>query len=275
MDERLPLEWKEMAVIDAVTAAMEALFESVDDDPAHSIGHVKEVTQLVVEAARHQSPWRRLALVLSALLHEADDDKIFKKTGGSENTIQVLREALPACDRKQEMVDLVIEVISLVSARANKNAQTAEDERWKLIVRDADRLEAVGEVGIARCYAYNSKAGMPLFTESTARPNSEEELWATVATPERFAAYDKSVSMVDHYFDKLLHVCVCSSGNAYLEERMQDKRKTMVDFVMNFARQGSLDIDYLDALRAKHCPQRKKRRVEPAPAPETPVACAG
>jgi len=262
-------------VTEAVTAAMEALFESVDDDPAHSIGHVKEVTQSVVEAARDQPAWRRLALVLAALLHEADDDKIFKKAGGSDNTVQVLRETLPTCDRKQEMIDLVVEIISLVSARANKNKQTAEDERWKLIVRDADRLEAVGEVGIARCYAYNSKVGMPLFLESTARPKSEEDLWAAVATPERFAAYDKSLSMVDHYYDKLLHVCVCSSGNAYLEERMKDKRQTMVDFVMHFAKEGSVDVDYLDALRAKHCPQRKKRRVEPAAAQETPVASAG
>ena len=46
---------------------------------------------------------------------------------------------------------------------------------------------------------------------TTPRAKTEEELWA-IATPERFAAYvGASDSMVDHFYDKLLHLNQCGS----------------------------------------------------------------
>lgn len=151
-----------------------------------------------------------------------------------------------------------MEIIDLVSARKNKDGAVPEGKEWQLIVRDADRIEAVGEVGIARCFAYNQKVGAPLFLDTTPRLRTEEEIWK-VATPQRFAAYDgNSDSMVDHYFDKLLHLQRCGSGNSYLESQLRARLQVMLDFVLDFGRTGEVDVQALEAMKAKHCGSKPK-----------------
>jgi len=58
-------------------------------------------------------------------------------------------------------------------------------------------------------YQYNRHAGAPLSVDTTPRPATQEEVWRH-ATEERFEEYQASgggsLSMIDHYYDKLLHV---------------------------------------------------------------------
>merc|ERR1712187_754712 len=113
----------------------------------------------------------------SAILHEVDDTKLFK-TDGSTNVRRILNQVLPCCSAKSDFIEEVVGIIDLVSARKNKDSGVPEGHEWKLIVRDADRIEAVGEIGIARCYAYNRKVGTPLFLDSTPRATDVKELWS-------------------------------------------------------------------------------------------------
>ena len=78
-------------------------------------------------------------------------------------------------------------------------------------------------IGAVRCYQYNEEKGGKLCTETTPRPKTVEEVWSLV-TPNRFDDYMKnktSASMMDHYFDKLLHIAVYDPEvvqNTFLEE---------------------------------------------------------
>jgi len=221
-------------------------------DPAHSVDHVIKVTESVQQAAASVElpPEKEAAVVLAALLHEADDVKLFG-TVDDANAKAILREVAAGDD---ELQAAVLEVVGLVSARKNKNAPVPAGDEWKLLVRDADRLEAIGEVGIARCYAYNKKVDRPLFCAATPRCVTVDEVWR-VATPERFAAYDGgSLSMMDHYYDKLLHLDSCGSGSAYLQRKLEEKRQVLLDFVLAFGRSGLIDVEQLEVLAAKHCP---------------------
>lgn len=77
-------------------------------------------------------------------------------------------------------------------------------------MRFADRLEAIGVIGAIRCYQYSMESDRNLAAPDTPLPKTEKEVWAQV-TPERFENYMKSKSsnsMMDHYYDKLLHVAV-------------------------------------------------------------------
>eukprot|EP00967_Tisochrysis_lutea_P124630 scaffold208515_cov30-Tisochrysis_lutea.AAC.2 len=103
------------------------------------------------------------------------------------------------------------QMIQLVSCSRNGNsappeAIAAPELLWP---RWADRLEATGEVGVVRCYQYNRSINAPLSVDSTPRPSTEADVWA-LATEERFQEYQarggSSVSMMDHYYDKLLQV---------------------------------------------------------------------
>ena len=89
---------------------------------------------------------------LAALLHDADDRKLFQ-TENNANARWFLEENhIPA-----EGIDLVCELINSVSFRRNrgKTPRTLEGK----IVQDADRLDALGAIGIARTFAYGGEHG--------------------------------------------------------------------------------------------------------------------
>lgn len=234
---------------------VDSLFTSAGiNDPAHNMEHVRAVTEHVKSAAKGEkfNEVREATLVLAALLHEVDDDKLLP-TENYANARAILTAVLPGSWRATAAcAEQVVEIIDLVSAKRNKHRGVSVGSEWKLIVRDADRIEAIGEVGIARCFAYNRKVGTPLFLDTTPRATTEEELWR-IATPERFAAYHTSVSMIDHYYDKLLHLEHCASGCAYLQEQMRARLQILIAFVLEFGKTGEVDVPRLEGLKRKHC----------------------
>jgi HD superfamily phosphodiesterase len=247
----------------AVVAAFEKMESLLDEvvvkDPAHNMRHIEAVTEHVSNAltVTDLDAEQSMVCLLAAVLHEADDDKLFK-TEDYANARRIVKDILAENwpkERIQVLADNVVEIIDLVSARKNKHREAPTGEEWKLIVRDADRIEAMGEVGIARCYAYNKKVGRPLFLGSTERATTEEEL-QKIATPERFAAYQDSMSMMDHYYDKLLHLAVCGSGNSALEAQMQPRKQVMIDLCLEFGRTGEIDKDKMEGLLELHCSKK-------------------
>ena len=124
-----------------------------------------------------------------------------------------------------EVVDQVCEMISYVSASGNGNSvpSSCVEKPYLLWPRWSDRLEAIGTIGMVRCYQYNTECGAPLSCDTTPRPSSADEVWSLVK-PERFDNYQKtkvSDSMMDHYYDKLLHIAVFDKSvvqNSFLVE---------------------------------------------------------
>lgn len=91
---------------------------------------------------------------LVALLHDADDHKLFKTEHNANARRFLEAQGIPA-----EMADRVCEAINAVSFSKNKGKrpETAEGR----IVQDADRLDALGAIGIARTFAYGGGHGRP------------------------------------------------------------------------------------------------------------------
>ena len=92
---------------------------------------------------------------LSALLHDADDHKLFK----TENNANA-RFFLAKNDMPEESIEQICEIINGVSFSKNRG-KTPETLEGK-IVQDADRLDAIGARGIARTFAYGGKVGRSL-----------------------------------------------------------------------------------------------------------------
>lgn len=89
---------------------------------------------------------------LAALLHDADDYKLFA-TENNENA----RRFLETHGVARETADRICIAVNSVSFSKNKGKrpETAEGR----IVQDADRLDAIGAVGIARTFAYGGGHG--------------------------------------------------------------------------------------------------------------------
>lgn len=94
-------------------------------------------------------------VLLSALLHDADDHKLFNTENNMNARTFMERNGIPS-----ETIEQVCRAINSVSFSHNrgKSPETPEGK----IVQDADRLDAIGAIGIARTFAYGGKVGRPL-----------------------------------------------------------------------------------------------------------------
>ena len=92
---------------------------------------------------------------LSALLHDADDHKLFN----TENNLNA-RHFMEKNDLPPDTIEQICRTINSVSFSKNRgrSPETLEGK----IVQDADRLDAIGAIGIARTFAYGGNAGRPL-----------------------------------------------------------------------------------------------------------------
>ncbi|MDD3122362.1 MAG: HD domain-containing protein [Candidatus Izemoplasmatales bacterium] len=93
---------------------------------------------------------------LSSLLHDLDDPKISKK--GSKFVFDFIDPLLINEDRKRH----IYEVISNMSYSKHKEGKEVLSLEGK-IVQDADRLDAIGAIGIARCFAYGGSKSRPIY----------------------------------------------------------------------------------------------------------------
>jgi len=207
-------------------------FRTAKVDRCHGIEHADRVAKHAVEACKLETLTepRRLAVILAALWHDVDDRKFFPDSVDFANARQLCRQATP------ELEILVVRMISRVSCSKNGNQAEPQDP-WLLIPRWCDRIEALGRIGIWRCYVFSMENGRPLMAPEDRLPTSREDL-AVLANPERFEIYLKSkgtcsVSFIGHFYDKILHLCV-KTGNAYLDKKLEEGYEEVVQFLLNF-----------------------------------------
>lgn len=212
----------------------------------HGLDHAKTVmhhVQQAIKCSEINIPEKdQIIILLVALLHDADDTKLFK-TKNNQNARDIL---LSIC---ADNIEEIIKLINCISVSKNNDSipDEAKERPWLLYPRYADRLEAIGEIGMKRCYEVTMEFKNPLYTENTPKAISKTELYH-IATPDRYKNYTKSsVSMIDHYYDKLLHIGKFDSGNKYLDNLSKERQGLMEDVCLAFGR-GELE-DFIKKLK--------------------------
>ena len=141
------------ALISSAISYISSLFAA--DAGGHDAGHTLRVYQNAMRIAAEEPGADELGVALAALLHDADDHKLFH-TENNENARHFLR----GNDLSEATIEAVITAVNSVSFSQNKG-RTPETLEGK-IVQDADRLDAMGAVGIARTFAYGGEHGRPM-----------------------------------------------------------------------------------------------------------------
>ena len=137
-------------LVEAAKDYIRALFAENTD--GHGFGHSMRVYRNALLILETEPEADRLVVSLGALLHDADDHKLFH----TENNANA-RRFLEAQGVGQETADRICEAINAVSFSQNKGKRPGTIEGQ--IIQDADRLDAIGAVGIARTFAYGGKHG--------------------------------------------------------------------------------------------------------------------
>jgi uncharacterized protein len=122
-------------------------------------GHGFDHTERVLHNARliqAEAGGDRLIVELAALLHDVGDAKFHQ---GRERSGEFARDILNAGEADQRCIEAVVHIVENLSFRKTATAQPLSLEGQ--IVQDADRLDALGAVGIVRTIEYGASIGQP------------------------------------------------------------------------------------------------------------------
>ena len=118
----------------------------------HDTAHSLRVYKNAIKIAESEPSCDMLVVSLAALLHDADDHKLFNNENNENARGFLSANGVPA-----EKAEEIIRAINSVSFSKNRGRKPETLEG--MIVQDADRLDALGAVGIARTFAYGGEHG--------------------------------------------------------------------------------------------------------------------
>lgn len=132
-----------------------------------------------------------LIVTLGALLHDIADSKFHN--GDETVGPKVAKEFLRNQDVSEEIIAHVVKIIENISFKGGKDAQKFKSPELD-IVQDADRLDALGAIGIARAFNYGGFKGRALYD-----PDIEADL---NMTKEQYKS--STAPTINHFYEKLL-----------------------------------------------------------------------
>jgi len=189
------------------------------ESSGHDWHHINRVWKLARQIGAREAANQEV-VELGALVHDIADWKFHDgdDSVGPREAERLLREEGASADVIQQVVDIVA-TISFKGAGVTTAMSTLEGK----CVQDADRLDAIGAIGIARCFAYGGHAGRLMYD-----PDEPPVLHATAE------AYKASKGhSLNHFYEKLFLLkdrMNTPTGRAMAESRHQ----VMQDFVAQF-----------------------------------------
>lgn len=214
-----------MNYIEKLTLLVQERFISEGAD--HDWYHIERVLKLAQYIQSNEGGDLEV-VTCSALLHDISDHKL---NGGKLNDNgRVAREILTKLNAPESIVERVVRIVDLVSYKGQGVADKTESLELS-IVRDADRLDAIGAIGIARAFHFGGSRNRPFYDPEIA-PKKHRD----------FAEYarDKSHTM-NHFHEKLLLLFDrLETPTAKLIGRK--RQSLMEDFVANFYQEWEVKV---------------------------------
>jgi len=193
--------------------------ELTGEGSGHDWWHVYRVWKNAVQIAKHEQV-DLFVVELAALLHDIADWKF--NDGNEEIGPQLAREWLESLNVEQDEISNVCQIIQDISFKGSGVITTMKTPEGN-IVQDADRLDAMGAIGIGRAFAYGGSKG--------------REMYNPELMPEKhisFEQYKKSQSSsINHFYEKLL--LLKELMNTETAKKIAEKRHVvMVNFLDDF-----------------------------------------
>src|SRR5687767_8980731 len=130
------------------------------DKTGHDWWHVQRVLKLSRHIAAREKNADITIVELGALLHDIADWKF--NNGDLTAGPRVTRDWLEGLGAEAELIDRVAYIVEHISFRGGTNKHIMQTIEGK-IVQDADRLDAMGAVGIARTFTYGGSVGRTMY----------------------------------------------------------------------------------------------------------------
>lgn len=161
-----------------------------DAEAGHNWSHIERVWKLSKKIAEIEGGNLKI-VELSALLHDIADPKFHN---GDENlALEISRNFLETQAVSEEEIEAVLYIIKNISFK-NRGDFQGEPSKELQIVQDADRLDAIGAIGIARTFHFGGFKNNPIY-DPEIKPNLE-------MTKEEYKKSEGTT--INHFYEKLL-----------------------------------------------------------------------
>lgn len=161
-----------------------------DEYTGHDYWHMIRVYQMATELSRKEGA-DLFIVQMAALLHDVDDRKLSPDTHERlDNAVRFMKTNHISEDDQNRICD----IIHQVSYRGKDSVTPASIEGK--CVQDADRLDALGAIGIARIFAFGGSNHRPIYDPRIPPIHSiSSEEYATSPT-----------TSVNHFYEKIFHL---------------------------------------------------------------------
>ena len=212
-----------MTIIDNTILFVKQQLENAEG--GHDWFHIERVYKNALLIAREEEDCDILVIKLGALLHDIADSKFH---GGDESIgPKTARTFLESQNVKEEIILHVIAIIENISFKGG-NFEKKFNSKELEIVQDADRLDALGAIGIARTFNYGGFKNRALYN-----PNIQPNMSMNKE------AYKNSESpILNHFYEKLL--LLKDKMNTETGKKIAQKRH---DFMITFLAQFYAEWD--------------------------------
>ena len=160
-----------------------------DDCSGHDYHHTMRVYRLAVQIAKRENA-DLLIVQLSALLHDVDDAKLSPETYATKKNAVDFMESNGV---DNEIIEAVCKIIEEVSFAGTDSVVPSTVEGK--CVQDADRLDAMGAIGIARAFAYGGSKGRKIY---------EPKIKPLVNMGKEEYCQNQNSTSINHFYEKLL-----------------------------------------------------------------------
>jgi uncharacterized protein len=157
----------------------------------HDWFHIERVYKNALLIAENE-PVDLMVVSLASLLHDIDDSKF----NDGDETIgpKVASAFLLKQNVSSEIIEHVTQIIEHMSFKNSFDLSTAFNSKEMEVVQDADRLDAIGAIGIARCFNYGGFKNRPLYNpEILPKLNMTKAEYKAAKAP-----------TINHFYEKLL-----------------------------------------------------------------------
>ena len=188
-----------------------------EDYSGHDEWHTLRVYELATKIAKEENA-DLMIVQLAALLHDVDDIKISPDTYVNKTKAVSL---MKQCGVEDRIISAVCSIIDEISFAGDDTVvpKTIEGK----CVQDADRLDAIGAIGIARAFAYGGNHNRALY-----KPDLKPCIHMT---KEEYINHDSTT--VNHFYEKLFKLKGLMN-TASAKEMAEGRDKFMHDFIEEF-----------------------------------------
>ncbi|WP_178991143.1 HD domain-containing protein [Winogradskyella schleiferi] len=208
---------KSKLIISTITFVKQEL---IDAEGGHDWFHTERVYKNALLIAKTE-PVDVLVVSLAALLHDIADSKFHDgdETIGPKKAQTFLLNN----DVDSKIIEHVTQIIEYMSFKNSFDLDTSFTSKEMEVVQDADRLDAIGAIGIARCFNYGGFKDRPLYNpEIKPNLNMTKSEYKTSNAP-----------TINHFYEKLL--LLKDQMNTKTGRRIaSDRHKYMEGFLKQF-----------------------------------------